>query len=402
MFGQDIERRDMAIAHPPSVFVSSTCYDLAQVRQDLRLFLETQGMTPVLSEFNSFPVNPNLDAIGNCLAGVKDKADIFVLVVGGRYGSRIDNGKSITNLEYFEAKAKGIPRYVFVQKPILTSLSIWQKNRTGDFSSVVDSSQLFDFVESLRDSKENWIFPFESAQDIIETLRKQFAYLFMDALSLRGKMICTDLPESLRDLSGTALSLVIQKPVAWEYRLFSQVLNDELRCFASMKKDLNYGIVLGRAVRLKDITEVVDWVQKKMGEISAFVESTNKLVNVAFVKAAGAPGEEGDAEEIVYVGRRLAGVYRSLLEWTSDFKHTQVDELFVRVLEITSRASRNLITEIEDFSVTFQQRLSEFVRQCESMKEQQHLEITLNVTCPDMSDLDDELHRIAKSLGFDY
>lgn len=392
----------MAIAHPPSVFVSSTCYDLAQVRQDLRLFLETQGMTPVLSEFNSFPVNPNLDAIGNCLAGVKDKADIFVLVVGGRYGSRIDNGKSITNLEYFEAKAKGIPRYVFVQKPILTSLSIWQKNRTGDFSSVVDSSQLFDFVESLRDSKENWIFPFESAQDIIETLRKQFAYLFMDALSLRGKMICTDLPESLRDLSGTALSLVIQKPVAWEYRLFSQVLNDELRCFASMKKDLNYGIVLGRAVRLKDITEVVDWVQKKMGEISAFVESTNKLVNVAFVKAAGAPGEEGDAEEIVYVGRRLAGVYRSLLEWTSDFKHTQVDELFVRVLEITSRASRNLITEIEDFSVTFQQRLSEFVRQCESMKEQQHLEITLNVTCPDMSDLDDELHRIAKSLGFDY
>lgn len=391
----------MTIAHPPSVYVSSTCYDLAQVRQDLRLFLESMGMIPVLSEFNSFPVDPNLDAISNCLAGVKDKADILVLIVGGRYGSQNKNGKSITNMEYLEAKAKGIPRYVFVQKSLLTALDIWRKNPSSDFSNIVDSPKLFEFIESLRDPKENWVFSFESAQEIIETLRKQFAYLFMDALSLRYKVTCSGLPEELRDLSGTALLYVIQKPFVWEYRLFSQVLHDELYRFSSLKKDVDYGLVLGRAVRLNDIAEVVNWVQKKMGEISAFVESANKLVNVAFVKAVGAPGEPGNAEEIVYVGRRLAGVYRSILEWTADFKHTQVDELFVHVLEIISRASRNIITEIEGFSATLQQQLSEAARRYESMKEQPHLEITLNVTCPDMSDLDDELRRIAKLLGIE-
>jgi hypothetical protein len=39
-------------------------------------------MVPVLSEFSSFPVDPNLDAIENCRAVVKEKADIFVLAVG--------------------------------------------------------------------------------------------------------------------------------------------------------------------------------------------------------------------------------------------------------------------------------------------------------------------------------
>ena len=151
----------MSIAHPPSVFVSSTCYDLAQVRQDLRLFFESLGMVPILSEFPSFPVDPNLDAIENCLVGVKEKADIFVLVVGGRYGSETENGKSVTNLEYLEAKAKGIPRYVFVQKHILTAYSDWQKNRSGDFSKIVDSSKLFEFVELLYDPMEkNWVYSF--------------------------------------------------------------------------------------------------------------------------------------------------------------------------------------------------------------------------------------------------
>src|SRR5512137_257762 len=129
----------MVIANPPSVFVSSTCYDLAQVRQDLRSFFDSLGMVPVLSEFPSFPVDPNIDAIENCLAGVKEKADIFVLIVGGRYGSETENGKSVTNLEYLEAKVKGIPSYVFVQKDIRTMLPIWLKNRSGDFSGFVDS-----------------------------------------------------------------------------------------------------------------------------------------------------------------------------------------------------------------------------------------------------------------------
>ena len=106
----------------PSVFISSTCFDLGQVRVDLNQFLDSLGLNPVLSEFNSFPVNPDYDTIKNCREAVKSHSDIFILIVGSRYGNSTDNGKSITNLEYIEAKAKRIPIYIFVAKHVVNIL----------------------------------------------------------------------------------------------------------------------------------------------------------------------------------------------------------------------------------------------------------------------------------------
>jgi hypothetical protein len=92
----------------PSLFVSSTCYDLKQVREDIRLCVEGLGLNAILSEHNTFPVNPNLGTVDNCLKVVEGNADIFVLIVGSRYGSPGGDGRSITNLEYLTARSKGI------------------------------------------------------------------------------------------------------------------------------------------------------------------------------------------------------------------------------------------------------------------------------------------------------
>jgi hypothetical protein len=108
----------------PSVFVSSTCYDLSQVRADLERSIADLGLDPVVSESDAFPVNPNSTVVENCLRVVKDRSDIFVLIVGGRYGSLTDSGHSVTNLEYLEAKAKGIPIYVFVLKSVLQVIPV--------------------------------------------------------------------------------------------------------------------------------------------------------------------------------------------------------------------------------------------------------------------------------------
>lgn len=41
-----------------NIFISSTCYDLSQVRQDLRDFISGLGHTPMMSEQNDFPIIP--------------------------------------------------------------------------------------------------------------------------------------------------------------------------------------------------------------------------------------------------------------------------------------------------------------------------------------------------------
>src|ERR1041385_7432163 len=128
----------------PKLMVSSTFYDLRQIRQNLAHFIRDElGYVPLLSELPSFPVDPDLTTIENCRARVEKDADILVLTIGGRYGSLDDKtAKSVTNLEFVTARRKGIPIYAFVEKHVLDVIPIWKNNLTGDFSAVVDTPKL--------------------------------------------------------------------------------------------------------------------------------------------------------------------------------------------------------------------------------------------------------------------
>jgi hypothetical protein len=160
-----------AAMRKPSIFVSATCYDLKQLRADLYSYAEHAGLEPVLSEYPSFPVDSDQTTVENCRKAVETRADVFVLVIGARYGSVVEHGKSVTNLEYLTAKAKGIPVYVFVMQSILDILPVWKANATGHFDTVADSPKPFQFVSEIRDAGDNWVFPFNTAQDIIGVLR---------------------------------------------------------------------------------------------------------------------------------------------------------------------------------------------------------------------------------------
>ena len=56
------------------VFLSSTCYDLIDLRQELRAFLEKNGFTVALSEDprSPFIVDPLDDSIGSCVQNVEN------------------------------------------------------------------------------------------------------------------------------------------------------------------------------------------------------------------------------------------------------------------------------------------------------------------------------------------
>lgn len=155
---------------------------------------------------------------------VDERADIFILVVGCRYGSVTETGRSITNMEYLRAKAKGIPIYAFVDKKILSVLSLWKDNPNADFRSTVDTPKLFEFVDSFRGNDGIWSFGFETAQDIIDTLRTQLGYLFYDSLAYRQRTISKKLSKKVLSLDGICFQTVLLRPVAWEYNFLGRYL----------------------------------------------------------------------------------------------------------------------------------------------------------------------------------
>lgn len=383
----------MPKGHAPSVYLSSTCYDLGQVRADIRSFIESMGFDPVLSEYRSFPVDPDVGTVENCLKTVDSRADLFVLIVGGRYGSQTDQGKSVTNLEYLRARAKGIPIYVFVLKSILNVLPVWKSNPQGDFNNVVDTPKLFGFVEALKGSGEVWVYPFETAQDIIATLRTQLAILFMEALHLRTQAKAVGLPDVLAKLRGEALRLVVERPLAWEARLFSQVLSDELQAASNIKRDMDYGIALGEAKRFDDVVAVSQWLSGKAAQLVSMGQAINKLFNVAIQDAMGLPGQPGDPEKLVYAAKKLAEAYRYAINWTIELQQVETDEEFRSLVSKTSKLPKNMIGEVEQYSQDLKTGLEQVIATHVS-GEQRRIEFNLTLTAPDTTELLQEIEKL--------
>lgn len=377
-----------------SLFVSSTCYDLSQIRSDIRDFSEVMGFDPVLSEYDTFPVSPSKSTLDNCLDAVRNRADIFLLVVGGRYGSITDTGKSITNLEFSEACVKGIPKYVFVKKDILSLLSIWKANPEADFSSAVDTTKLFEFVSELRDSGETWVYPFSSAQDIAETLRKQLSYLFSESLDLRKRFYGNN--ADLSSLKSAALRLAIEKPRGWEWLLFAQILQDKIQSFSSKRLDVELGVSLGEPVVLNEIHEVASWVSSRFGWISRTITQLAKALNTGFVKAVGEPGEPGDIKRIIHLASRVAEGYEQLLDWKLQFLRVSVDEDFERLIRIASEYSTNAIEEMEEFSSNLYSTLEGHLANAHTYEEGTVITLELTLTAPENEELDRELKRLSR------
>lgn len=380
-----------------ALFISSTCYDLSQVRADLRDFSESMGFEPILSEFDSFPVDPNQSTLNNCLEAVKSRADIFVLIVGGRYGSITDSGKSITNLEYFEAKAKGIPKYVFVKDDILTLLPIWKANPNSNYTCAVDNPSLFEFISALRDSGDVWVFPFSNAQSIISTLRKQLSYLFADCLALRAKAQESD--PVVSGLEAKAFRLAVEKPVGWEWLLFAQVLSDEIASHSSKRLDAELGVSFGEPTSLDGVQNVLTWISSRLKWITTTIDQMSKALEIGFIKAVGEPGEPGDIKKIVHLAKKIGNGYEQLLDWKLQFLRVSCDEEFEALMELVSGFSSNAIKEVEEFSASLYNTIAEHIKNIDSYNKGTVITITLTLTTPETEPLSKELSRLQELYG---
>jgi hypothetical protein len=384
----------MPVGYKPSVFVSSTCFDLGQVRADIRELIETFGLDPVLSEYDSFPVSSHNDTIANCLQNVRDKADIFILIVGSRYGYQTENGHSITNLEYLEAKKKGIPVYVFVNSGVMNILPIWKNSPEADFSSHVENKKVLEFVEQLTHFNSNWVYKFDSAKEIKSALTQQIPYLFMDALVARTKLTKNNLVLPQNKYSVEAANIVLDKPDFWEYKLFVELLNSYMQDLADKRFDLKYGISFNNNVVIDDVSEVMDWIGNQTNELINLVRISSILINEAAADAFGVPGVAGEHDKIQHVCQRFIEVYSRMIDWKLAFLTLKVEEEFDQILEMASCFADGPLSEIEDYCFRTYKYLYEAIDEVSLGNESVKLDFTFTFEAPKMSGYEKEFDRL--------
>lgn len=329
------------------VFVSSTCYDLSQIRKDLKEGIEAMGHLPMLSENKDFPINPALNTVENCIEAVRNDADIFVLIIGGHYGYKLDTGKSITNTEYLTALEKGIPIYTFTLKNIISVLPVWKNNPSADFSSVVNDNKVFEFVEDIREKSSVWNFEFESAQDIIEILKSQWSFLFKQALVSHQRISKVD-DGIASKLSNKALKLLLEKGESYEMLVFLQMMKDEIEKYKYLKKDCVHSVVVKHGQFISEPVQFMDWQREKLPQLEKLIDSLNNLFK-AHAYYYGEPGVPADIDGLYYVAHRYGELYCSLLNWVIDVRSINTDELFTEATQALSNIPLTVINQLENY-----------------------------------------------------
>ena len=377
---------------PPNVFLSSTMYDLSELRAQLRQFVEGIGWRPVMSEHDSFPIDANQTTVENSRRNVRENADVFVMIVGARYGSvDVDADKSVTNLEFIEARTRGVPVYVFVSRDVLAQLRVWKANPEADYSGVVDTPRVFEFIDSFRGGGEAWTFEFTTAEDIVNTLRKQFAYLVQDALELRQMASGQD--RLLTELEGDALMLALRRDQYWEIRLLATVLEEEFGRRVPLRREIEYGLT-SESVTFVDIVDLPSWALDRIEEAERLVKTATTIVTSYMPQVLGTDGVPGEPTELVAVARRLAQVWEDSARWTLRCRSVRVDDRAQRLVDLLANVNAHMLDELWEFVHSIIPRLDETIEAL-AAGGSPDLNLVLTLTA-DVDELVDEMGRLTR------
>lgn len=176
-----------------TIFISSTCYDLIDVRAELENELRQCGLDPVLSDrpTSDFNTPGTLDSIETCLSNVRS-ADALVLILNQRYGAVLEDfGKiSATHLEYEEAVKIDKPIFVYVRDRLEADYTNWKKDKSKgieDLSWAKDLELLnfFEDYKTLRPGRRNWYWTFRNSVELKNRVCMDLA-AYSDEASVRN------------------------------------------------------------------------------------------------------------------------------------------------------------------------------------------------------------------------
>lgn len=132
----------------PRVFISSTFYDLRQVRSDIERFIRELGYEPIRHETGAVAYSKDEPLETGAYREI-ELSDVIVFITGGNFGSesKEEPGYSISQVELKRAPDKGIPVFIFVETSVLNEYSTYKLNKGAkDINcSSVDESRFLNF-----------------------------------------------------------------------------------------------------------------------------------------------------------------------------------------------------------------------------------------------------------------
>ena len=257
----------------PRVFISSTYYDLKEVRNNVGLFVKNLGYEPIMHERSSVAYVQDKPLEYDCYHELAS-CDIVVCVIGSKFGSQSQNNDlSITMNEIREAIRCKKKVYIFIARDMFVENRTYEQNKsTGNFKSAyTDDLRIHEFILNLRNNvKVHVISQFDTTDEIVSALKAQFAGLFQNLLAREANVTeaktITDLNETTAEIKS-AVDMLREEHEAFLKKLKSTVLR---RNHALRRIERHLGIQ--KAALFAPDVEALDEVMAVMGFQSVEVD----------------------------------------------------------------------------------------------------------------------------------
>lgn len=265
------------------VFISSTIYDLIDVRCEVESEIREMGLIPIMSDsvLSEFAIMPDRNSIETCLANVRN-CDLFIIILSQRYGPSLkDVGYadfSATHYEYLEAARAKKPIYMYVRDRLEADYNIWKKNNEKEqqeFAWIKSGDQkIFSLLKSHRKLSEktvsNWIWIFRNSIELKERVKKD-----LSIPSGKAKIKTLSKNNAIAMLLPTKLTLTSKYNPNW-----SKEIADSAAAGGNMDRETAYLIARDR-ISLEDFwcTTNLKFSIKNLGSTAAINPSWSFLIN---------------------------------------------------------------------------------------------------------------------------
>lgn len=273
----------------PRVFISSTFYDLRQVRNNIGDFIKSLGYEPVMHERSGVAYSQIAPLENDCYHELAS-CDIVVCIIGNHFGSQsLDNDLSITMNEIQNAIKNKKKVYIFIANDVYTEHRTYLLNKdTGTFKSAyTDDIRIHEFIAELNKTVKNHvIMSFETTDQIISALKSQFAGLLQNLLQREASMTdaktAYDLQESADQMKEIMKDFELQKNEFFEKFESSVFFNN--RVLYTIKTLLGMDKSAFFAANLEALDEFMQIVGFQSVEIDDLFEDERKYVKNDFEK----------------------------------------------------------------------------------------------------------------------
>ena len=153
---------------PPTIFISSTVKEFADIRSALAHNLRALGFFVYLSESNEFEISGDRSAMDECFTNIR-KSDVFILIVGKTKGTPFIDDISVTRQEFRVAREASLNQ----SRPRLLLYLRNEAEATLD-SNTVDGAHLASFINEIQEPQNpqtpNFLHRFNDSDDLMKSL----------------------------------------------------------------------------------------------------------------------------------------------------------------------------------------------------------------------------------------